>query len=126
MRAQTPTSRISSTAIWVARLGALASIAVLSLFVIGSIQSGDPVPTFSEAVGIACFPIGVVVGMIIGWRQPMTGAVVSLISLLAFYVWSYVVSGRLNNGPYFILFTLPAVFYLLGALTSASPGRREP
>ncbi|MDX1927680.1 MAG: hypothetical protein SFV81_14255 [Pirellulaceae bacterium] len=125
MQTQTLTSRISTTSIWVARLGALASIGLLSLFVIGSIQSGDPVPTLIEAVGIACFPVGVVVGMIIGWRQPLVGAIVSLISLFAFYVWSYLVSGRMNNGPYFLLFTLPAVFYLLGALTSGNPSRSE-
>jgi hypothetical protein len=117
MQPQTLTTRVSIMLIWLARMGALASIAQLALLVIGSIQSGDPAPTVSEAIGIACFPVGVAVGLLVGWRQPLVGAAVSLISLFAFYVWSYLVSGRISNGPYFVLFTLPAIFYLIGALT---------
>ena len=117
MAPATFSSRVSIVSIWLGRAGAIASIVMLSLFVIASIQAGDPVPTPTEAVGIAFFPIGVAIGLMLGWRQPLAGASVSLISLVGFYVWSYVVSGRINNGPYFVLFTLPAVFYLIGALT---------
>ena len=117
MAPATLTSRVSITSIWLGRAGAIASIFMLSLFVIGSIQSGDPAPTATEAIGIACFPIGVAVGLLLGWRWPVVGACVSLISLAGFYVWSYIVAGRINNGPYFLLFTLPAVFYLVSALT---------
>ena len=121
MAPATLSSRVSTALIWLGRAGAIASLSLLLLFVIGSIQSGDAVPTAKEAIGIAFFPIGVAVGMLFGWRWPLLGACISLISLAGFYVWSYVVAGRINNGPYFLLFTLPAVFYLIGALTQPRP-----
>ncbi len=116
--------RVASLLNWLGRLGAVASTFLLLQFVIGSMQSGDPLPTPVEAIGIACFPVGVVAGMLMGIRWPLAGAIVSLASLFLFYVWSYLVSGRLNNGPYFVLFTLPAVLYLASAwLGSSKAGR---
>ena len=120
MDAKTLTSRTSTLLTWIARIGSLASVALLAQFVIGSIQAGDPLPTPTEAMGLACFPVGVVVGMLVGWRQPLVGATISLASLSTFYVWIYFVSGKMNVGPYFVLFTLPAFFYLLGALIKPS------
>ncbi len=107
---------ISAFSIAIGRLGTVLSTCLIAMFVFGSIQSGDPAPNITEWTGLAFFPIGVIAGLLAGWRWPLAGSIVSMLSLVGFYCWSYIVSGRVDLGPYFVLFTLPATFYLIGAL----------
>ena len=101
---------------WVARLFSVASIALLSLFVLGE----PPVPgnvAAREWVGLAFFPIGVVIGMVVGWRHEGLGAAIGLLSLACFYgVYGVVLRGSGALGWWFVVFSSPCFVFLLTGL----------
>lgn len=97
---------------WITRGAAALSCAILLLIMAGSLQESRQLPTFSESVGLAFFPIGVMLGMIIGFRYPIYGGCVTLVSLIAFYSWHVVVAEALPSGPFFALFGLPGLMFL--------------
>jgi len=72
-----------------------------------------------EWVGLIFFPVGVVVGMIIAWWKEGVGAVVTLASLLAFYVVYGFLLGK-PLGGWFIVFAAPSFFFLLYWIMSRS------
>jgi hypothetical protein len=65
------------------------------------------------------FPFGVCVGMALAWRWQLVGAVVSLVSLALFYLLHFFERGRFPGGPWFLVFTLPAVLFLASWLWAA-------
>ncbi len=98
---------------WIARSTALLSCILLLLFVLSGIQETREFPSWSEVIGLAFFPLGVMFGLLLGLKQPTYGGCVAIVSLLAFYSWHVVVSERLPSGPYFAVFSAPAILYLL-------------
>jgi len=97
---------------WSARVLSLVSIGILLLFFVGEADFSQPIHlTPQEWIGVLFFPVGVVVGMIVGWRWQGVGAGIALGSLLAFYVLDLVVTGTFPSGPFFLLFTLPGVLF---------------
>jgi len=97
---------------WLTRIASLASIVVLLLFVFGGAESLQ-FRSLREVVGFAFFPVGILVGMLLGWKWHWVGGLFSLISLVAFYAWHFVDSGRFPSGPWFLIFTLPAIMFLI-------------
>jgi hypothetical protein len=107
---------------WLARLGSLASLGVIAAFLMG--EWG--VPTASQWVAMAFFPLGVCAGMVIGWWRPVAGGAVTVLSLGAFYAWMFARSGHFPGGPYFLILALPgAVFLASGLAEQCGRGRRE-
>ena len=98
---------------WIARVGSVASVALLLQFLFGGGEAGTP--TASEAVALAFFPIGVTVGMALGWWREWWGGLLTAGSLGAFYLWIVVQGGQVPSGPYFVLFALPGLLWLLSA-----------
>lgn len=45
--------------------------------------------------------------------MPRSGAMTAIISCASFYVWHYNRSGDLPAGIYFVLFTSPAILFLI-------------
>jgi hypothetical protein len=81
---------------------------LLGAFVLG--EPGTPTPR--EMVALACFPLGVVVGMLLGWWRELIGGGVTAASLLMFYAWMWLAGGRFPTGPYFLLFASPGLLFL--------------
>lgn len=98
---------------WVARLGSIASLGMLVMFAFG--EQGRP--SASEWLGIALFPIGVSVGMLLGWWREGLGGIVTLLSLAAFYGWMFVFRNGMPVGPYFLLLSSPGLLFLACATT---------
>jgi hypothetical protein len=97
---------------WSARVLSVVSIGLLLLFFVGEADFSQPIHlTPQEWIGVLCFPVGIVAGMIIGWRWEGMGAGIALGSLLAFYVVDLVVTGTFPSGPFFVLFTLPGILF---------------
>ena len=93
---------------WVARIWCLASLAFLLSFALGSRGT----PTASEAVGLALFPGGTALGLVIGWRRERLGGAIAVSSTLAFYLWSGMLDGRLPQGPWFLWVATPGILFL--------------
>jgi hypothetical protein len=99
---------------WLARIWTLGSVAfVLAIFVGELLAPDGPLPTADEWLGLALFPFGVVIGLVVGWWRELAGSLLALLCLGGFYVWEYARSGDLAEGPFFALVALPAVFYLV-------------
>ena len=102
---------------WFARITSVLMLVVLALFVFG--EGGAGLPSWQAWVGFLFFPAGVSVGFVLAWRREALGAMVSISSLLAFYlVAGWLLSGRLPSGPWFAIFTSPALLFLLSSYLS--------
>lgn len=97
---------------WIARIGSLIAIGFLLAFLFG--EGGDPTAiTPSEWLLLLFFPVGVVVGMIIGWWKDGAGGLISVGSLALFYLVEAWLSGNLADGFFFAIFTFPGVLFLI-------------
>lgn len=102
---------------WVARLGSLLSVAFLLLIFFGEEMNVSQLAR-SEILGLLFFPVGVTVGLLLGWRWETLGGAVTVLSLLAFYKVMYAANGRFPEGIWFGLFALPGLFFLYCGLHS--------
>jgi hypothetical protein len=109
---------------WTARVWSILSILFVFAFVIGEAGSGRG-PTAKEWVGLSLFPIGVCLGLIVGWFREALGGVLALGSLLAFYLWNFLRSGHLARGPFFFLVAAPGLLFLVVSLLSHQGAPRE-
>jgi hypothetical protein len=92
------------------------SIGLLALFLFGE---GFDVRVIdgSEWIGLLFFPFGVVVGFLVAWKREALGSLISIGSLLCFYLaYGLMLSGRLPRGWAFAAFTSPAFFFLVSSL----------
>jgi hypothetical protein len=64
-----------------------------------------------EIILFLFFPLGVIAGLVRSWFYPLNGSIISLFSLGLFYAVHYYFSGVFPVGPYFILFTIPALLF---------------
>lgn len=107
---------LRTTVKWGAQVSGAASFVVLALFVVSHAGAGEFKPDAVEAVGLLCFPGGVMVGLALAFRFNKSGALMAIISCAAFYVWHFTRSGDFPHGIYFVLFTSPAVLFLISGL----------
>lgn len=107
--AVTPVSSIPLVVVrWIARAASVASIGLLAAFAFGE----PGVPTLSESVALAMFPVGVAAGMIWAWWDELRGGLVTALCLAGFYVWLFARDGKVAHGPYFVLFAAPGLVLL--------------
>lgn len=106
---------LESAVKWTARLAGAVSSGLLGLFVVSHIGAGEMKPDAFEMVGLLCFPFGVMLGLALAFRFDTVGAITAITSCTAFYAWHFNRSGELPSGIFFLLFTSPAVFFLISA-----------
>jgi len=107
---------------WLARAGSLAVIGVLILFLVGEGRHSSVPIRARDLAGLALFPFGVVLGMIVSWKYEFEGSFLSIGSLIGFYIVCGVVVGNLPDGWAFLVFTSPAFLFLLsGVLERLNP-----
>lgn len=115
---------------WSARVLSVIFIAIFAMFFFGEGDFGDIGKLkLTEIAGLLLFPGGVIVGMIVSWKREGTGAAVSLGSLAAFYILDIATTGNPPSGPYFVIFSSPAILFAIYALImrkSKGVKRNEP
>ena len=105
-----------------ARVGSIASITLLLMLFVGEGLHPSQVAA-REWVGLAFFPIGVMVGMVIAWWKEGVGAAITLGSLLAFYlVYGYLMKYHIA-GWAFLVFASPGFLFLLHWLLQGAEKR---
>ncbi|HXJ93110.1 MAG TPA: hypothetical protein VMT20_09535 [Terriglobia bacterium] len=104
----------------VARIWSALSLMVVGVFAVGEILggAGPGGPTPSEWLGLALWPIGVVLGLIVAWHHEESGGALALASLVAFYAWDSVGAGRLPQGPFVFLVAAPALLFFVAGFLS--------
>jgi hypothetical protein len=120
MVGQPKTKRSVIIARWLARLGSLASLGLLLLFFFGEEMNLAQL-TATEIWGLIFFPLGITVGMLLGWRWEILGGSVTVLSLMAFYKVMYAGNGRFPDGIWFLLFALPGLLFLYCGLSKPKP-----
>ena len=96
---------------WIARGLSVISIGIIASFFIGGANPGFSLE-WNEALLMLFFPVGIILGMLIGWKHEFTGGAISVVSLLLFYSIHSIVYGAIPKGPFFVLFTLPGFLFL--------------
>jgi hypothetical protein len=109
---------------WTARIWAGMSLLMLSAFIVGDVGRSGNWPNFSQWIGLAFFPTGIITGLVLAFRKELLGGAVTVLSLMGFYVWHFAVSGRLAAGPWFALIAAPGLLFLLLGLAE-SGGKRS-
>ncbi|MBI5396756.1 MAG: hypothetical protein HZA91_15790 [Verrucomicrobia bacterium] len=100
---------------WLARLASLASLGMILAFFIG--EGFDLRRLASRDWELfAFFPLGVCAGMVLAWWREGWGGCVTVVSVMAFYVVHFAVSGKLPRGPWFAIFASPGALFLLSSL----------
>lgn len=119
------TSIYTATAVrWVARIWSIASIAFVLIFFIGAWSSDTGSgPSATEWVGIALFPVGVCVGLVLGWFREGLGSAIATCNFIGFYFWLIIARGQLPRGPYFLLVALPGILFAISWFLSRMESR---
>jgi len=105
-----------------ARVGSIASITLLILLFMGEALRPSEISP-NEWVGLAFFPTGVVIGMVIAWWKEGVGSVVTVASLVGFYlVYGYLFRNHVG-GWAFITFASPGFLFLLHWVLSSAEKR---
>ena len=117
---------VAPVARWIARGWSILSILAVFVFALGEIARPiGPRPTPQEWVGLALWPIGVAVGLIVAWYREELGGILALGCLIAFYVWNLLRSGHLPHGPFFLLMAAPGLLFLIAGLLSQRSAVRQ-
>ena len=105
---------------WIARGLSVLSVLMLLMFLFG--QYFDPAHVLPKQwVGMLFFPLGVVIGFFISWRFELVGGLISIASLIGFYlIYGLILSGRLPQGWAFLIFTIPAFLFIACELLARS------
>ena len=97
---------------WAARLLSLATALLLALFFLGEGLQISDLAGF-EFVGLLFFPVGLLIGFAVGWRNELAGGIISVLSIAAFYfayeLWA---TGTLPSGFSFAVFVVPGLLFL--------------
>lgn len=111
---------------WIARAASVASITLLIVIFLGEALHPSQISP-EEWAGLVFFPIGVMAGMIIAWRNEALGGLVTVVSLAGFYiVWGYLLRNHIG-GWFFLAFAAPGFLFLCHWLlyrVTRTPARR--
>jgi hypothetical protein len=103
----------------IARVWSIISMLFVGVFAVGEILGGaGPGPTRQEWLGLALWPIGVLIGLVVAWHHEESGGFLALASLIAFYAWNLLRSGHLPRGPFFFLVAAPALLFFVAGFLS--------
>lgn len=105
--------RVFSALRWTARISSVLISAGLIVFLFSEGFSFSTMDT-QQWTGFLFLPAGLVFGFIIGWRSNILGGLISLVSLLGFYlIYGLILTGHLPNKFALIFFSIPAILFLI-------------
>jgi len=110
--------------IWIARIaGTLLATLVLSILAAHIINPQGPEgdgPSLGTLASIAIFPFGAAVGLLLGWRWPLWGGIVTIACMAYFFavIEEWLVGGGSVHSPslFPMMFVVLAVLYIVGGL----------
>jgi hypothetical protein len=103
----------------VARGASIVCLAIILLFFLGEDFALGTL-SVEEWIGFAFFPVGVLVGLVLAWREELIGGVITLASVAGFYlVYGWVFNSTLRMGWAFLPFVLPGILFVIYGYTRA-------
>jgi hypothetical protein len=108
---------------WISRTWSILSILWILFFAINELLPSDgPSLTLQDWLALILFPIGICVGLLIGWRRPVLGGILGLAFLGSFYAWEVFRPFHAPESPFLLLeafflpVAAPSVLFLIGSL----------
>ena len=103
---------------WVARVLSVLGVGIILVFMIGEgFNLAQMTP--QERLLVTFFPIGVCVGMVVGWFREGWGGTITALSLALFYVVHHAQRGHFPSGegvPWFLIFSSGGLLFLVSWL----------
>jgi hypothetical protein len=97
----------------VARGASIVCLAIILLFFLGEDFALGRL-SVEEWIGFAFFPVGVLVGLVLAWREEAIGGVITLASVAGFYlVYGWVLNSTFRMGWAFVPFLLPGILFVI-------------
>jgi hypothetical protein len=105
-----------------ARVGSIASVTLLILIFMDEAVRPSEISR-NEWAGLVFFPLGIIIGMVIAWWKEGVGSVLTVASLVGFYiVYGYLLRNHVGSWV-FIAFASPGFLFLLHWLLSGTERR---
>jgi hypothetical protein len=109
---------------WLGRI-----LSVASIIMIASTYAYEDVETasmnFEEFSMLLCFPVGIISGMIIAWWWEGIGGGITIMSLIGFYIFSYIFFGVFPEGNEYIKYSSPGMFFIFYSLVTYNTRHRN-
>jgi hypothetical protein len=108
---------------WVARILAAVCLVILLLFIFSS-DFEPSLITISQVMGMVFFPVGLMVGLALGWKNELAGGLVGIGSVALFYLtYGLLINGSMALGFWFLVFAIPAALFVIHGLISTLHNR---
>lgn len=99
---------------WIARAWSVLSIIYVLISAAGeTLRNQGPGPAGQEWVGLALFPIGVCVGLVVAWFSERLGGFLALGCFVAFYAWNLLWFGSMPHNPFYVWIAAPSVLFIV-------------
>lgn len=96
----------------VARGASIVCLAIILLFFLGEDFALGTL-SVEEWIGFAFFPVGVLVGLVLAWREELIGGAITLAAVAGFYlVYGLLLNSTLRMGWAFLPFLLPGILFV--------------
>ena len=104
---------------WAARMLSAVSIGSILLLILSDGFNLSRV-TWEEMGVLLLFPLGLLVGLILGWEEEAKGGALAVLSVTSFYLaYGLLLKGSFSEGLWILFFLIPGFLLLLyGALLS--------
>lgn len=94
---------------WTARIWMIVTMVLVVLLSIGEgIHPAGPV----ETAGLLLYPGGICLGLVLAWWKEGIGGMVTVVSLLAFYILHTATAGRLPQGSAWLVLAVPGFLFI--------------
>jgi hypothetical protein len=111
---------------WIARISAGLTAALILIIFIGEgiLEGFEPLVhlTTRETLMMIAF-VAIWLGLMLGWRWKLGGALLTIGGLIAFYLLDYLFSGTFPSGPFLLLFAAPSLLFLYDGLRERKASR---
>ena len=96
-----------------ARAASIVCLAIIFFFFVGEGIDFSQV-TYRQWIGLMFFPLTVVIGLVLAWREEGLGGAISIVGILGFYlVYGWLLNGSLRQGWAFLPFLVPGILFVL-------------
>jgi hypothetical protein len=96
-----------------ARATSIVCLAIIFFFFLGEDFEFGSVSA-SEWIGLAFFPVGVLTGLVLAWREELIGGAITLFSVAGFYfVFGWMLNSSIRQGWAFLPFAIPGILFVL-------------
>ncbi|UCG56394.1 MAG: hypothetical protein JSU70_16215 [Phycisphaerales bacterium] len=112
---------------WVARIWSIPVLLFVAVMFAGEVLFPHATPPTSarDVVGLALFPFGVCLGILLAWRWEGLGGIICLASFFGFYAALGLFNGRLPRGPSFALIAAPGFLSMASFLLRRSSQQQK-